>query len=88
MLPYGWSVLALVLRSRGRSAMWGAAMALGWDLVTHVGIFVFSESSTASIGLLFVPLWSGGLWVPVTMAVTSGVFAREYGESEEPRDQR
>jgi hypothetical protein len=71
MAPYGWCLLALLLRSRGRSAAWGAAAALTWDAI---GYWSVRGDAMADVALIFGPLWSVGLIVPIVMAVTGDLL--------------
>jgi hypothetical protein len=81
MMPYGWCVLALLLRSRGRSATVGAVIALAWDLAAHYSVFTRPGGSTAAPALVFTPLWNAAVFVPASMAVTSAALRRRQEDS-------
>lgn len=82
-LPY---LICLVIACLGRRALHGlfAALAcLGLDAVNYYQVFVDPQSSTAALGLLFVPLLNLVVSIPlgVTVAALIGWIARKKGGS-------
>jgi hypothetical protein len=68
LIPY---CVILILRSSLYGAFCAAVGVFVLDLWIHVDIFVFPTSSTAAIGLLFMPLWNLIIVIPFTYFVGS-----------------
>ena len=67
LVPY---VLCLAVWARsgtGAPALAGVLLALALDLYMHYGVFIHPTSSTAALGMIFIPLWSAILVCPVAM---------------------
>lgn len=69
MVPYGLSLLLSAFAALRTPAIAGAALALASDLLTHFSLLVDPQGSTASVVLMFVPLWNTVLLVPVATLV-------------------
>jgi hypothetical protein len=65
MLPYGICGLILLRTKSGIPGAAGAVIAFAWDLAAHYDVFIHPRSSTAGLAMLFVPLWSSVIYVPV-----------------------
>lgn len=63
----------------------GAAVALALDLWDHYLIFISQQSSTASLGMLFLPLWNTTIVIPIATFIARLVGRwRERLEMDEP----
>jgi hypothetical protein len=64
LFPY----LAIVIASRKASygALCAVIVVFLFDLFMHLKVFVWPSSSTASLGLLFMPLWNMVLFIPLS----------------------
>jgi hypothetical protein len=63
--PYVICAVIAFRLDRPAAALGGAALALAADLLVHVSVFVDPQSSTAGLGLLFMPLWNLLIVVPI-----------------------
>jgi len=63
-LPYAAPLLFLLRWRSGYSALGAALLALTVDLLVFYTAFIRPRSSTASLALLFAPLWNLLLFVP------------------------
>lgn len=57
-LPYVSAALASLRPTLTWPALGYAAGALGGDVFMHYSVFIAPKSSTAALGLLFMPLWN------------------------------
>jgi hypothetical protein len=54
----------------------GASVALAVDALVHYDVFIHPTRSTAALALLFVPLWSAFVFVPVSAFIAWLVVRR------------
>ena len=73
-LPQGAGLVALLAFKNGGPGMAGALSALALDLLTFYSVFVAPKRSTAALALLFTPLWSTLVVVPVAVFGTAAVI--------------
>jgi hypothetical protein len=66
MLPYALSLTLSSFQAIRKSAIAGAVLALIFDMWGHYAVFINPDSSTASLVLLFIPLWSTIILVPAS----------------------
>src|SRR5262245_3901552 len=64
-LPYIGSAVLLLVWKNAHVAFGAALFALGADMVAFYSAFINPTSSTAALGLLFMPLWNLLLFAPV-----------------------
>jgi hypothetical protein len=65
MVPYLLCLLLSAFPAVRTSVIAGAVLALVFDVWGHYSVFVDPQSSTAALALLFIPLWSSIVVVPV-----------------------
>jgi hypothetical protein len=65
MIPYAFSLLLSSFSSLGSYVISGAVIAFGFDIWGHYTVFINPQSSTAALALLFIPLWSTIIMVPL-----------------------
>lgn len=65
MVPYGLCLAVSAFPSTKAPAVVGAVLALAFDLWGHYSVFVSPQGSTAALALLFIPLWSTIIVVPL-----------------------
>lgn len=65
LVPY--VVASLLIRAAHSlvAAIAGSSVALAIDLYMHYQVFIAPKGSTAALGLLFAPLWSALILVPI-----------------------
>lgn len=73
MIPY---FIIFVFRKASYGALCAATMVFLWDLYVHLEVFVWSSSSTASIGLIFAPIVNIVLVIPLSFLV--GYFIKKF----------
>jgi hypothetical protein len=66
MLLYALSLTLSSFQAIRKSAIAGAVLALIFDMWGHYVVFINPDSSTASLVLLFIPLWSTIILVPAS----------------------
>jgi len=66
LLPYALCMVLSSFLGIRESVILGAAIALVFDLWGHYVVFINPDSSTASLVLLFIPLWSTIIIVPTS----------------------
>jgi len=64
LMPYVVCMLFYLTGSRAPVIV-GASVALALDALVHYDVFINPQSSTAALAMLFVPLWSALIIVPV-----------------------
>lgn len=67
----GWSLfpyVAIIIASRKASygGLCAAIVVFLFDLFMHLEVFVWPSSSTATLGVLFMPLWNLVLFIPLS----------------------
>jgi len=65
LLPYFAGSLLLWGWNKPRAALGSLCLPIVFDLANHYAVFIKPESSTAALGMLFVPLWNLVLFVPI-----------------------
>jgi hypothetical protein len=65
MAPYGLALFLSSFSAVRSAVIAGAVIALAVDLLAHHEVFISPSSSTSALLLLFVPLWSTAIVVPV-----------------------
>lgn len=65
MVPYGLCLTLAAFPATRVPAIAGAALTLAFDLFGHYSVFVNPKGSTAALALLFIPLWSTVIVVPL-----------------------
>ena len=81
LLPYGIAAIFLWRLSWYVPVSFGMGAALILDFLNHYAVFVESQSSTAALGMVFIPLWSAILVVPATILIARAVMRRRTGAS-------
>lgn len=69
MLPYGLCLTLSAFKTTRVLVIAGAALTLAFDLWGHYSVFVNPKGSTAALALLFIPLWSSVIVVPLATFV-------------------
>jgi hypothetical protein len=64
-LPYVGSAVLLRVSKSAHAALGAALFALGADVAAFYSAFIHPTSSTAALGLLFMPLWNLLFFAPV-----------------------
>ena len=80
MVPYVVCLLVLILSARAVHVISAAAVALLLDGWMYYSVLT-SSSSTAVLGLLWMPIWNTIIFVPLTMWVTLMVVRRRAAEN-------
>ena len=73
-LPYGVCLVASTVHSMRLPSSASAIVAFMFDLWAHYSVFIAPQGSTAALLLIFAPIWSSLVIVPVTMLVVRSVF--------------
>ena len=73
MIPY---IIIFAFRKASYGALCAATIVFLFDLRIHLQIFVWSSSSTASIGLIFAPIVNIVLVIPLSFLV--GYFIKKF----------
>ncbi|MCX5885673.1 MAG: hypothetical protein NT096_07170 [Proteobacteria bacterium] len=76
MVPYFLCLTLSAFAGTRAPAIAGAAMALVFDLWGHYSVFINPKSSTAALVLLFIPLWSTIIVVPVVTFIAWSITRR------------
>ncbi len=69
MMPYGLCLTLSAFPAIKAPVIAGAALTLAFGLWGHYSVFVNPQSSTAALALLFIPLWSTVIVVPLATFV-------------------
>jgi hypothetical protein len=75
MAPYIACLFALILSAGALHVITAVAVALLLDVLTYYAVLT-SDSSTAVLDLLWMPLWNTIIFVPLTMCITLLVVKR------------
>ncbi|HJX16936.1 MAG TPA: hypothetical protein VJ437_01940 [Acidiferrobacterales bacterium] len=73
-LPYLVCSFMLFVTKNSIVPLGGAVAAFGMDVALYLSVFVWPQSSTAPIALLFMQLWNLLLFMPVGMLVGWGIL--------------
>jgi hypothetical protein len=76
MVPYALCLAVSAFPSTKAPAVAGAVLAFIFDLWGHYSVFVNPQSSTAALALLFIPLWSTIIVVPLATFIAWSVQHR------------
>jgi len=76
MMPYGLCLTLSAFPATKVSVIAGAAIALAFDLWGYYSVFVNPQGSTAALALLFIPLWSTVIVVPLATFVAWSITQR------------
>jgi hypothetical protein len=89
---YGWVLWALTpyivctavscFRPVRAPALFGAVVALGFDLVAHYDVFINPQGSTAALALVFIPLWNTIAFAPLAIFVAWLVTRHRAGREQ------
>ncbi len=71
--PYAVCIFLALRGTRFPAALGGAAFALCADCYMFLSVFVYPKSSTAALGLLFMPLWNLVVFMPLGMLLGHGL---------------
>lgn len=80
MVPYGLCLALATFPATRGPVIAGAALAFAFDLWGHYAVFVNPRGSTAALVLLFIPLWSAILVVPLA-TLAAWLIERRHGSS-------
>ena len=72
LAPY---VIIILFRKASYGALCAAIVVFLFDLFMHLEVFVWPSSSTAALGLLFMPIWNLFFFVPLSFL--AGYFIGE-----------
>lgn len=73
-LPYLICLALLLFKKNPTIVLGGATPLLVMDSVNYYGVFIHPTSSTASLSLLFIPLWNLVFFMPVGMLSVLGAI--------------
>jgi hypothetical protein len=76
VLPYLVCLIVLIFSANAIPAIAAALLALGIDAFAHHEVFINPTSSTAALALVFAPLWSTIIVVPLTILIARFVISR------------
>lgn len=76
MIPYFLCLLLSAFPATKVPVIAGGALALAFDLWGHYPVFIVPKGSTAALALLFIPLWSTIIVVPLATLVAWFVLQR------------
>jgi hypothetical protein len=86
---YAWSLVPYSVIFICRKFIYGslcaAVLVFALDVWMHLEIFIFPSSSTAALGLLFMPLWNLVLVIPVAYLVGSMISKKLAKRTKEDR---
>jgi hypothetical protein len=68
-LPYLVSALLFFVVRRTLIPLCGVVLALVIDALNYYSVFIIPQSSTAALGLLWIPLWNLVLFMPAGLLV-------------------
>jgi hypothetical protein len=71
--PYAICIFLALRGTSFLSALGGAALALCADCYMFWSVFLHPKSSTAALGLLFMPLWNLVVFMPLGMLIGHGL---------------
>ena len=80
--PYLISMLLIFTMRRTLIPLCGLVIPVFMDMLVHYSVFINPQSSTASLGLLFMPLWNILLFLP--LGLLSGWILAKGMENVEP----
>lgn len=69
LVPYALCIVVLARSLSGVPSLGGVVVALAFDLLANIDVFVHPTGSTAALALIFVPLWSALIICPAVMLV-------------------
>jgi hypothetical protein len=72
LIPY---VCIIIFRKASYGALCATIVVFLFDLFMHLEAFVWPSSSTAALGLLFMPIWNTVFFVPLSFL--AGYFIQE-----------
>jgi hypothetical protein len=76
MVPYGLCLTLSAFLATRAAVIAGASLALAFDLLGHYSVFVNPHGSTAGLALVFIPLWSTIIVVPLATFIAWAVLQR------------
>ena len=76
LTPYVVCTFIFLLSASGVPSIAAAIVALVLDAMTFDAVFIHPTSSTSALAMLFVPLWSAIIFVPVTVVIIRFVVRR------------
>jgi hypothetical protein len=85
LAPYTVCLVALARMASPVPAFVGCAIALALAAWNHYHVFVAPTSSTAALGMIFVPLWSALIFCPLAMLVAWLLVRWRRGGASSPR---
>ncbi len=68
-LPYGVCAIALTVMRSAIPATVAASVVAGMDILNAYSVFINPTSSTAALGLLWIPFWNLVAFVPIVLIV-------------------
>ncbi len=84
MVPYGLCLTLSAFPATRAPVIAGAALTLAFDLLGHYSVFINPKRSTAALALLFIPLWSTIIVVPLATFIAWSI-AQRRGSSQPMR---
>jgi hypothetical protein len=81
MAPYCVAFAVSLFPATRRPVVPGAALALAFDLWGHYSVFVNPQGSTAALALLFIPLWSTIIIIPLATFLVWAIVHRRGGHA-------
>jgi hypothetical protein len=82
LLPYAAAAFFFVRPNQSLiPAMAGMLVALLVDGLNHYEIFISPSGSTAALGMIFIPIWSAAVFVPLACLVTRRIVRARAAEA-------
>jgi hypothetical protein len=79
LLPYGLVLALSCFRGTREASIAGGVVALLLDGLVHYDVFVNPQGSTAALALIWIPIWSTLIFVPIATLVARLVIRRRTG---------
>ena len=81
LLPYGLALALSCFKGTREASIAGAVVALLLDYLVHYYVFVNPQGSTAALALIWIPIWSTLIFVPVATLVARLIIRLQQGIS-------
>ncbi|HEY7712232.1 MAG TPA: hypothetical protein VIG57_19630, partial [Candidatus Entotheonella sp.] len=81
MAPYCVAFAVSLFPATRAPVLAGAALALAFDLWGHYSVFANPQGSTAALALLFIPLWSTIIIIPLATLLAWVIGQRRTGHA-------
>ena len=81
LLPYALVLALACFKGTRQASIAGGVVALLLDGLVHYDVFVNPQGSTAALAVIWIPIWSTLIFVPVTTLLARLIIRRRSGAS-------